>query len=302
MMTVDDGSALGRPRLGAHMSTAGGLETAFDRGETVGCDTMQVFTKNNRQWQAPPIEEAEAEAFRQRRLRSNIKPVFAHAIYLLNLASKRAETREKSCRGLVDELRRAEQLGLDWVVMHPGSHGGQGEEAGLQLVAEGLCRALEAAPGTVLLALEGTAGQGSSLGHTFAHLGELIDRADGHPRLAVCLDTCHLFAAGIDLRRAEIVDGMVAELEAEVGLERLVCLHLNDSAAGLGQRRDRHAHIGEGKLGLTAFANVLNHPRLAHLPMVLETPKDDDPGDDLRNLATLRSLLPSGINRNGPCR
>ena len=285
-------------RLGSHMSIAGGLDQAPLRGRQAGCDTIQVFTKSNRQWGARPLSDREVEAFKANLAATGIGPVVAHDCYLLNLAAPRAALWRKSVAAFRVELERAERLGIPYLVTHPGAHLGRGEADGIARVAEALNLLHAALPSArVQVLLETTAGQGSSLGYRFEQLAAILAGVERADRLGVCLDTCHVFAAGYDIRSAEGYRRTLWELDACVGLRRLKAIHLNDSVQGLGSRVDRHAHIGVGRLGLEAFRLILNDRRLRRVPMVLETPKDDDfVRADRRNLGRLRRL----IRRSGP--
>jgi deoxyribonuclease-4 len=277
--------------LGAHMSIAGGLHLALERGQAVGCFAVQIFLKNQRQWAAPPLRDADVRAFRAARRSSGVQAVFAHASYLINLASPDPAAWTRAVSFFTDELERAEALGLACVAIHPGSHLGTGTEAGLDRVAEAVAEVLRRTRGyRVRVALENTAGGGGSVGRTFAELGALVKRLRGARRVGVCLDTCHLFAAGYDIRSPVGYHAAMEECAREVGMSRVLAFHLNDARAPLGSGLDRHEHIGQGYLGLPAFRLLLNDPRFAAVPKVLETPKDPEPAADLRNLATLRRL------------
>jgi deoxyribonuclease-4 len=283
------------------MSIAGGLDRAPLRGKQVGCDTIQVFTKSNRQWRAKRISDQEVEAFKANLAATGIGPVVAHDCYLVNLAAPRRAVWKKSVAAFRVELERAERLGIPYLVTHPGSHAGAGEAEGLRRVTEALNALLAALPGAgVRILLETTAGQGSSLGHRFEELAAILAGVDQADRVGVCLDTCHVFAAGYDIRTRDGYRKTVEDLDACLGLRRLQAIHLNDSKAGLGSRVDRHEHIGEGRLGLAPFRRLLNDPRLRRVPMILETPKDDDfVAADRRNLARLRRLLNGRHGRGG---
>jgi deoxyribonuclease-4 len=278
--------------FGAHMSISGGVAKAFARGEQVGCEAMQIFTKSDRQWAAKPLLEEDVAAFKSEQARCGIGPVVVHDSYLINLAAPGDELYEKSIAAFAHELERCAALGLPYIVTHPGAHTGSGEEAGLAREAAALNRLFEAGVGgdTVVL-LETTAGQGSCLGNRFEHLARLFELVPHHGRLGVCVDTCHIFAAGYDIRTPEAYAATIAELDRVVGLERVRCLHLNDSQKGLGSRVDRHSHIGQGEIGLEAFRLIVNDPRLRGLPMIIETPKGDDMAEDVVNLSLLRSLV-----------
>jgi deoxyribonuclease-4 len=278
--------------LGAHMSTNGGLSTAFQRAATIGIKTMQVFTKNQNRWEQKPTPADEIERWQAAQAATGVAPVVSHAAYLLNLGTPGEEIWEKSVKALADELTRAEQLGILGVVFHPGAHMGSGEEAGLQRIIAGIDRAHEATPGySALTLVEGTAGQGSALGYRFEHLKTILEGVRAPERVAFCLDTCHLFAAGYDLRTPESYRAVMDEFDQLIGLARIKCFHFNDSKKDLGSRVDRHDHIGSGMLGLDAFANLLNDPRLTATPAILETEKSDDMHEDVENIRMLQSLL-----------
>ena len=279
-------------RLGAHESIAGGIDRAIDRAVSVGCETVQIFVKPNRSWAVKPLDEEEVARFTARAAEESIHPLVAHTSYLLNLGSPDEELWKKSIDTLVIEMERCEALGVHRLVLHPGSHVGTGEEVGLSRVAEGLGQAHAATRGfQTRILLETTSGQGTNLGHRFEQLAWLIHNSPEGERLRVCLDTCHVFAAGYELRTP---DGYAATMEAfdtAVGLEQLEAIHLNDTKHDLGSGRDRHEHIGKGFLGLEGFRYMLNDQRLDGLPGLLETPKSDDLHEDAENLAVLRSLI-----------
>jgi deoxyribonuclease-4 len=289
------------PRLGAHLSIGGGLPRAVDRAVASRCEALQIFTKSAGQWRARAIPDDEIVLFRRRVADTGIHPVIAHNSYLINIAAAAPALREQSLAALLEEYDRADALGLQGLVMHPGSFTTSTESEGLRLIASGL-RALlrtrrRAAP---LILLEHTAGQGTNLGHRFEHLAAIIDGLDGSPRVGVCLDTCHLLAAGYDIRSEEGYVQTFREFDRLVGLDRLEAFHLNDSKKPCGSRVDRHEHIGRGCLGLEPFRRIVTDPRFADLPMLLETPKLDTPESrrrsdvdpwDARNLRTLRRLM-----------
>jgi deoxyribonuclease-4 len=289
------------PRLGAHLSIAGGLPRAVDRAEASGCQALQIFTKSAGQWRAREIPPEEIALFRRRVRQTRIRPVVAHNSYLINVAAADPALRRRSIDALRDELDRAESLGLDALVMHPGSYTSGTESVGLKLIADGLAEILESRPDMkARILLEHTAGQGTNLGHRFEHLAEIIDRLGGSPRVGVCLDTCHLLTAGYDICSQPGYDETFRQFARIVGLSRLEAFHLNDSKKPCGSRVDRHEHIGKGCLGLAPFRRILNDPRFAKLPMLLETPKVDTPQTrrrsdidplDRMNLQTLRRLV-----------
>lgn len=271
------------------MPTSGGLHLALQRGREIGCTAVQVFTSSPQQWKAKPLADEAVERFQQAQAATGIDCVVSHDSYLVNLCATNDEIRAKSIEGLKAEVERCARLGIRWVVSHMGSHLGAGEEAGLQAVAEGARRVFEETSDSVTLLMETTAGQGSALNYRFEHLATLLESLQGHPRLGVCLDTCHLFAAGYDLRDRESYEATFSELEQWVGLDRVKAIHANDSKKGLGSRVDRHAHIGEGEIGIEAFRLLVNDPRWIEVPILLETP--DAETMHKVNLECLKSLL-----------
>lgn len=282
--------------IGAHMSTGGGLWRAIERAAEVEATALQLFVKSARQWRPPPLDPEAAERFREALAASGLGPyTMAHGSYLINLAAPNPAVRKRSYAALELELERCDALDVPFLVLHPGSHTGEGEADGMTRIVEALDRLLEPPADRerrfrCTLLLENMAGQGSVIGHRFEQLGELLDRARHDEALGVCVDTCHALAAGYDIRDADGVTAMLTELDAHVGIERVRALHLNDSQHPLGSRKDRHAHIGDGHIGLEGFRCLLNDPRLAAVPMCIETPKDD-PDADRRNLDALRSLV-----------
>lgn len=281
------------PRFGAHMSISGGIALAFDRLAEVGGEALQIFTANQRQWQPKTPSPAEVKAFIARRRKSPGVPVASHDSYLINLASPKEETASKSIHAFADELRRCAALTVEYLVVHPGSHLGEGIEAGLKRFTSNLDRAISQADTghQVMVLLETTAGQGTNLGASFEEL-EAIIAASAHPKqLGVCYDTCHTFAAGYDIRTPEAYAKTMSEFDRVIGLERLKFFHLNDASKGLGSRIDRHTHIGQGEITLEGFRSLVNDPRFSNHPMVLETPKSDDLHEDRKNLTVLRNLI-----------
>ncbi len=279
-------------RLGAHESIAGGLYRALERGAEAGCEALQMWVKNSRQWSAPPLTSEEVSRFQEVRAATGIAPVIAHASYLINLAAADEELRRRSCLAMIDELERCEQLELPGIVLHPGSHNGAGESEGLARIARSLEEIHAPLPGyRVHILLETMAGQGTNLGHRLEQLGWLLQNCTQPERLGICLDTCHLSGAGYDLTTDEGYAIALEKCERIIGLEKIQALHLNDSRHPTGSRRDRHTHIGEGSLGLAAFRRLLTDPRLDGRPGLLETPKSDDLHEDRENLARLRALV-----------
>ncbi len=281
-----------QPLLGAHVSTAGGVACAIDRACAIGCTAMQIFVKNNMQWFAKPLDTVEVRAFCDHPRRDSLRSVFGHSGYLINLAASDPGVHELSMRSLREELTRADLLGLPFLVLHPGAHMGQGVEAGLKKVVASLDAVYGMIPEIkTRIALETTAGQGSSLGRTFEELAFILGACRERERFCVCIDTAHLFAAGYDLASFDGVARTFAQFQKLIGFKRLAAIHLNDSKAAAGSRVDRHEHIGKGKIGLEAFQYVMREPRFRSIPKVIETPKGPDMAEDVVNLATLRSLM-----------
>lgn len=280
------------PLLGSHVPTVGGVSAAIDRGVGIGCTAMQIFVKNNMQWFAKPLPEAEAKGFREHPLRGKLGAVVAHAGYLINLGVEGTENHEKSLRSLSDEMLRCEQLGIRSLVLHPGSHLGAGTEAGIACVVRNLDRLHAEHPELkVRITLETTAGQGACLGARFEEIADILSAVKEPKRLEVCLDTAHAFAAGYDLAAPKGTAKTFAEFDRIVGLKRLTVLHINDSKAALGSRVDRHDNLGKGKIGLDAFRWIMNAPELATIPKILETPKGKDLAEDVEAMKLLRGFL-----------
>jgi deoxyribonuclease-4 len=283
------------PPLGAHVSVTGGLHHAFTRGQDIGCDSLQIFIKSPNTWHAKPLAAKQVGLYREAHQAHGAPPVVAHAAYLINLCATNPETLQKSRAGLGDELLRCSQLGVQGLVVHPGAHLGEGEACGIDGIAASIDAIFAEHPEiTTRILLENTAGQGTTLGTSFAQLEQIIARTDAPERLGVCLDTCHAFAAGYDLTAPDGYARMLDEFERTLGLQRLVCLHLNDSKYPLGSRKDRHENIGQGEIGLEFFQRLLQDERLTHTPMLLETPIGDDEQGHKRDLELLRSLSCSG--------
>lgn len=274
------------------MSIGGGVHRAIERSCSVDCTAMQIFVKNNMQWFARPLERAEIKAFIGHAQRCQLSSVFAHANYLINLAATNPQFHANSLRALAEELIRADQLELPFLVLHPGAHLGAGEEAGLDKIVGSIDAVHEVLPKTeTKIALETTAGQGSCLGNSFEHLAYIIANVREPERLCVCLDTAHVFAAGYNLATETATKKTFAEFDRTIGLKRLAALHLNDSKTERGSRVDRHEHIGKGKIGLPAFRFIMRDRRFGKIPKVLETPKGKELLEDIENMKTLRSLL-----------
>lgn len=275
------------------MSIAGGLDKALERGVRLGCETIQLFTKNRNRWQAKALSKTESRRFRKIREQTGIWPILAHTSYLINLASPDRQIFEKSLAGFKEELVRAGSAGIPYLVTHPGSHRGSGEKQGLRRVIEALNLIMAEAEGAwPMILLETTAGQGSSLGYRFEHLAKIRDGSRYPERLGFCFDACHVFVAGYDIRIPSLFEKTLQRFVGLMGIDQLKAFHLNDSQKGLGSRVDRHQHIGEGVLGKMPFFLLLHDDRFSHLPMILETPKGIRGDRDLDeiNLETLRRL------------
>jgi deoxyribonuclease-4 len=276
------------------MSISGGLHNALLRGEKIGCQVIQIFTRNRSRWRCKALSKKEIDTFHEIRDRVAVTPVAAHNSYLINLASPRSNVGKESFHALLDELGRAELLGIPYLVMHPGAHLGDGESKGLLRISEGINRIHDRTERySVKILLETTAGQGTNLGYRFDHLAEIIERTESKDRLGVCFDTCHAFVAGYDFRNQTTYKGLFKKFDDVIGLDRLNIFHINDSKKELGSRVDRHEHPGAGTIGLQAFSQLLNDDRFKELPFLLETPKGKDNNGvdlDMINLNLLRGL------------
>jgi len=274
------------------MSIAGGLHTALERGMSIGCSTIQLFSKNNTRWYARPLTEEEIAKFKSLKQKSKIRPIVTHSSYLINLCAKDRVTLKNSQHAFKEELSRCERLGIPYFVFHPGSHLGRGEREGIMRIADSLNLIHEQTAGyEVRSVLELTAGQGTAVGYRFEHLREIIDAVEMQDRMGVCLDTCHLFAAGYDISTERAYETVFEEFDKIVGLDRLVLFHVNDSKRELGSHVDRHEHIGKGRIGNLAFRLLMNDPRFAAIPKILETPKSSDMHEDVMNMRKLRSFV-----------
>ncbi len=281
--------------LGAHMSIGGGAHKAIERAGSIQCTAMQIFVKNNMQWFARPLAREEISAFLNHQQRGALGSVFAHANYLINLATNNPQFHANSIRALTEELVRADQLELPFLVLHPGAHLGAGEEIGLTKIVASIDRVFAAIPKVkTKIALETTAGQGSCLGDRFEHLAYIIANVREPERLCVCVDTAHIFAAGYDIGSETAARKTFREFDRIVGRGRLVAIHLNDSKTARGSRVDRHEHIGKGQIGLEAFRFIMRERRFEKIPKVLETPKGQDLAEDVTNMETLHALAEEG--------
>lgn len=281
-------------KIGCHVSIAGGIDNSVVRAGELGCNTMQIFSKNASTWREKILKEDEVESFRGNLKNSNINPVFIHTSYLINLASPSDELYFKSINAFIEEMKRADLLLPDpYLIIHPGAHTGAGEEYGIQRIIRALNIILEKSADLnlkTMILLEGTAGSGTHLGYTFYQLKRMIEGAKDRKKIGICFDTCHAFTAGYDLSHQEGVEQTLEEIDKYLGLERLKVIHLNDSKFPLGSRKDRHMHIGKGYIGLEGFRVLVNHKYLKDLPFVLETPKHDEK-DDLKNINLVKSLV-----------
>lgn len=283
--------AMTMPLLGAHVSIAGGLPKAIARGEDLECDSLQIFVKNASQWRGRALEDDEAEAFRADHAASSIGPLVAHSSYLINLAATDPKTLERSRAALGDELDRCARLGVSGLVLHPGAHLGDGEDAGLDKIAASLDAVLAERPdGPTRVLLENTAGQGTVLGYRLEQLAAIRAACDAGDRIGYCLDTCHAFAAGYPVHEPEGFEEWMDTVGEVLGFERVGALHLNDSKQPFGSRKDRHANVGEGEIGREPFARLVHDERWKGVPAVVETPLGDDKEGHRRDLELLRSL------------
>lgn len=274
------------------MSIAGGVHTAVERAVSIGCTTFQMFVKNNNQWNGKPLTENDVATYKKLLSEARIGPVVVHDTYLINLCAKDKLILQKSRTALRDELDRCEVLGVEYLNFHPGAHMGAGEEEGIKLIAESLNIIHEQTPGyRVKSVIETTAGQGTAIGYTFEHLRKIVDLVEQDQRMAVCMDTCHVFAAGYDIATEKGYERTFDEFDAIVGLERLIAFHFNDSKRELGSRIDRHEHIGKGKIGRSGFGFLMNDERFANIPKILETAKGPDMKEDVMNMRTLKRLI-----------
>lgn len=280
--------------FGTHASASGGVDKALQRAADVGATSCQIFAKNERQWVGKPLDPAVVERFHAERERTGIRQVVVHDSYLINLASPKDDIHVKSMAAFLDEIQRCDTLDIPYLVTHPGAHTGSGVDQGIRKFGESLNRIFDMLPesGTITC-LETTAGQGTTLGRSFEEIAAIIDLVEDKDRVGVCFDTCHTFAAGYDIRTMDGARDVIDEFDRVIGVGKLMVLHLNDSKNPLGSNKDRHDHIGEGMIGLEGFRGIVNDVRLAGLPAILETEKDDEGEHDRRNLATLRGLVAS---------
>jgi len=276
--------------LGAHISGVGKIYQTLDRAHELKCQTMQIFARNPQQWRAGNLDSKDIEEFKLRRKKFHIDPVFIHISYLINLASPNPKLYQGSIRAYIEDMQDADKLKADYIVTHMGSHKETSEEAGIKRLVVALNKILSQTKGSkVGILLENTSGSGSWLGYTFAHQKKIIAGLKEKSRVGLCLDTAHAYLAGYDIATKKGLDKMLAEIDAQVGLKLLKLIHLNDAYGKLASHHDRHDHIGKGSIGLEGMQRIINHPKLKNIPMILETPKDDETSDAL-NLALVRKL------------
>ncbi len=262
--------------LGAHVSIAKELHLAFDRAESIGCTVMQIFTKSSKTWAGTPITDSAADLFKQRSKKSNITSVIAHAGYLINIGSNKPSTEQQSVASLIHELQRCAQLNIPYLVLHPGAHLGAGEQSAIARVAKNIDIALQQTDRSVSILLETTAGQGTNIGYTFEQLRQILDLCNDKKRIALCLDTCHIFAAGYDISTKDKYIKVMTEFDDIIGFSQLKAIHLNDSKGEVGSKIDRHTPLGEGKIPMETFQLIMNDQNLAAIPKILETPADTE--------------------------
>ncbi len=278
--------------IGAHVSVSGGLPNAVLRAVKIGCETIQIFTKSNVRWKSRELTEEEIEKFQTELKKFNIHPVVVHSSYLINLCASDGEILKKSRKAFIDELRRCESIGAMCLVFHPGAHLGKGEDYGIKLAAESINLAHnETKNFKTLTVIEITSGQGSAIGYKFEQIKKIIDLVDDKDRIGVCIDTCHLFSAGYDIREEKGCENVFKEFDEIIGIEKIKVFHLNDSKRELNSRVDRHYHIGKGYIGKVAFHYIMQNPAFKNIPKIIETPKGSDDKFDISNLTTLRKLV-----------
>ncbi|MGM0601754.1 MAG: deoxyribonuclease IV [Bacillota bacterium] len=275
--------------IGKHVSIAGGLDKSIKRALDIGCNSMQIFVKSPRSWKARELSEDEITKFKDNREKYSISPVVVHATYLINTASPKKDLWEKSVDGLITDYKRSAKIGADYLVFHPGSHTGDGLKNGIDRIIKALNIVLNEVNNETLLLLENVAGAGSSIGSSFEVLQQIIENVDKNEKLGVCIDTCHAFAAEYNLAQEDGLEKMISDIENSFGLDRLKVIHVNDSKYKFGEKKDEHAHIGEGEIGKKGFANIINHSKLKDIPFILETPWfNDGPDEDVILLKELK--------------
>lgn len=272
------------PLLGAHVSIAGGLHKAVERAEALGGTTMQIFTKNSKSWFAKPLEKDAIEQFQTAMKKSNLSHIMAHASYLINIASPKPHLAKSSISALKHELHRCEQLGIPYLVLHPGAHTGAGEEKGLQNIIKNLNAVLAKANGTTKILLEAMAGQGTGLGHKFEHLKEIYKNCTDKKHLGICLDTCHIFSAGYNIATEKGYNETIEQFDKILGIKKIKAIHLNDTKTPFDSRKDRHESLGFGEIPLKAFRLIMNQKEFESVPKILETPDPDLYEEEIKKL------------------
>jgi deoxyribonuclease-4 len=280
-------------RFGFHISITGGFSNIVERAGVRGCETVQFFSRNPRGWRYAPLDGNEVEQFRSLMIASGIFPVFVHLPYLPNLACQRSRFYNPSINSVATDLKRAEQLGAQYLIVHIGHRLESSEDEAIEAFSKGINQALQEVPNSITLLMENTAGQGTEIGYRFEQIQKIIERVHENKRMGICLDTAHTFESGYDLSKKDGIERTLESFEKTVGLKRIHLLHLNDSKTPLGSRRDRHWHIGEGHIGLEGFRYLVNHPLLRHLPGIMETPRTDTV-EDLENMKVIRGLVEQG--------
>ncbi|ACL69548.1 deoxyribonuclease IV [Halothermothrix orenii] len=275
-------------RLGKHVSIAGGLYKATDRATKIGCNALQIFVKNPRGWKIKEVSDSEIKKLKDNIKKENMYPLVVHSSYLINMATPRDELWEKSVNSLKKEYKRTELINADYFVVHPGSHTGKGLHFGINRIIEAINSVFGEVKNGPQLLLENVAGAGSSIGSNFTELRDIINKVDDYARIGVCLDTCHAFAAGYDLRYEDGLEELLNDFDKIIGLDLLKVIHLNDSKYGLASNKDEHAHIGEGEIGEKGISNIINHPLLKDKPFILETPKFSGRDKDVELVNLLR--------------
>ncbi|MEA2030511.1 MAG: deoxyribonuclease IV [candidate division Zixibacteria bacterium] len=278
--------------FGAHESIAGGVHKSIERGKQATCDTIQIFNKSNSQWRAAKLKSEDIDEYFRLQEKLGVTVATSHTSYLINIASPNEALEEKSILSLKEEMERCKLLNIPNLVMHPGSHVGSGEEEGMIRISRNINKLFDALnDNSVTLLLESTAGQGTNIGYLFEQLAQIIHLVEDKNHIGVCLDTCHIFSAGYELRNSKGYSKTIKDFDDIIGLEKLRIIHMNDSKKPFGEKKDRHEHIGQGYIGLEGFSNIVNDSRLKKIPMILETPKDKDLAEDIENLKVLRSLI-----------
>lgn len=275
-------------RIGVHVSIAGRIDEAIDRACALGCETIQIFSRNPRGWKSRPLVQEEVEAFKRKRKEKDIRPVLVHIPYIINLATPKDKLWKISIDSYAEDIIRTDTLGAEYFITHLGAHTGSGEETGLKRFCQGLNVAIKKAKPKTMLLLETCAGQGSTLGHKFEHIRYMLDNIKTE-NIGVCLDTCHIYVAGYDVATKNGLENTLKKFNTIIGLENLKAVHFNDSKGDLGSNLDRHEHIGKGKIKEEGMKRIITHPKLRHLPFVMETPKKT-PNDDPMNIKTARRL------------